>query len=57
MPYAPSRSKRNKQTKDMFQHWIFTCDYWVFELCPSSEILKDTQEQNILETGSVPTLR
>jgi hypothetical protein len=27
--------------------------YWVFGLCPLSDILKITKEHNVLETGSV----
>jgi hypothetical protein len=34
-----------------------TQDYWVFGLCPSSGILKNTKEHNISETGSVSDLR
>jgi hypothetical protein len=34
-----------------------TQDYWVFGLCPSSGILKNTKEHNVLETGSVSALR
>jgi hypothetical protein len=31
--------------------------YWVFGLCPSSGILKNTGEHNVSETGSVYVLR
>jgi hypothetical protein len=33
-----------------------TQDYWVFGLCPSSGILKNTEECNVSETGSVSIL-
>jgi hypothetical protein len=36
---------------------LYPQDYWVFGLCPLSEILKNTKEHNILETGSVSLLR
>jgi hypothetical protein len=34
-----------------------TQDYWVFGLCPSSSILKDTKEHSISEIGSVSIFR
>jgi hypothetical protein len=34
-----------------------TQDYWIFGLGPSSRILKDAKEHNILGTGSVSYLR
>jgi hypothetical protein len=34
-----------------------TQGYWVFGLCPSSCILKNTKEHNVSETGSVSVLR
>jgi hypothetical protein len=35
---------------------MYTQDYWVFRLCPSSAILK-TREHNVSENGSVSVLR
>jgi hypothetical protein len=34
-----------------------TQNYWVFGLCPSSDILKNNEEHNIRKTGSVSFLR
>jgi hypothetical protein len=34
-----------------------TWNYWVFGLCPSSGILKNTREHNISEAGSIFVLR
>jgi hypothetical protein len=32
-------------------------NYWIFGLCPSFDILKETKEHNVSETGSVSVLR
>jgi hypothetical protein len=32
-------------------------NHWVFGLCPSSCIIKNTKEHSVLETGSVSVLR
>jgi hypothetical protein len=41
----------------IFTNTTWTRDYWVFGLCPSSGILKNTKEHNVSETESLSVLR
>jgi hypothetical protein len=51
----------SSEIRTLLSHTIFNInflqDYWVFGLCPSSGIPKNTEEHNVSETGSVSFFR